>query len=205
MSDERHERPGYLPKKKIHWPEIPCKQGKIKKKERWNSGTFLDDIANDRRLYEDLQRYREEKWHELVDAFEANPTFFNSYQWLQHHPLFYWFATPIPASEVKDQIHEKWLVDDRGMTDQGLDFMVVRVDPETGYTSDDPALNTQVEFWYEVCFTKWGEGRDQRVHDYKRDGGARTYEEAVVKAAKTIHAKYGNDRRKFDKSREERA
>ena len=198
MSDERHERPGYLPKKKIHYPEIPAKQKKVKKKERWNSGTFLDDIANDRRLYEDLQRYREEKWHELVDAFEANPTFYNAYQWLQHHPLFYWFAH---GKHETPQVHEKYLIDDRGMDDNALDFMVVRVDPETGYASDDPALNTRVEFWYEVCITQWGEGRDQRVHDWKRDGGAATYEDAVVKAAKAIHAKYGNDRRKFDRSR----
>lgn len=200
MSDDRQERPGFLKQKPIDYPEIPCKIKTPKGKDRLETGIeWLDKVANNRRLYQDLQRYREERWHELVDAFEANPDFYNAYQWLQHHPLFYWF---MPGRDGEVRVHERWLIDERGLADSGLEITAHRVDPVTGAVSNDPMRNTRVEFWYEVCITKWGQPGTERVHDYKRDGGARSYEEAIVQAAKHIHRKYGNGRSKFDKSRE---
>lgn len=197
MEDTRKERPGFLKQKKIVYPEIPAKIPRVKKKDRWKSGSkIMDKIANDRRLHERLQEYREENWANTVKAFEANPSFYNAYMWLQYHPLFYWFGH---GRHETVQVHEKYLIDDRGLSDCGLEFSVQRVDPETEAVSDDPARNTAVRFWYEVCITKWGTGRDERVHDWPRDGGAPTYEEAVIQAAKKIHAKYGNGRHKFDK------
>lgn len=197
MEDTRRERPGFLKKKPMDYPEIPCKLPKVRKKDRETTGSkIMDKIGNDRRLYEDLQGYRESNWHETCEAFEANPSFYNAYMWLQYHPLFYWFGH---GKHETPQVHEKYLIDDRGMTDNGVEFAVHRVDPVTEAVSDDRARNTAVRFWYEICITQWGKGRDDRVHDWKRDSGAPTYEEAVIQAAKAIHAKYGNGRSKFDK------
>jgi hypothetical protein len=190
MSDQRRERPGYLTSKPIEWPEIPWK---VPKKD-WDQQGFLARQGEKRDFYKHIAETRREEWSDLVTRFEANPTFYNAWHYLNGHPVFWdFFHKDDQGNKV---IHEKWLVTNRGMKEvNGLEIEVVRYDPKTKALSDDPARNTKLGFWYEFSMTQWNS--DAHVHAYTMDGGADTYEEAVVKAAKHLHRKYGNDRRKL--------
>ena len=83
-----------------------------------------------------------------------------------------------------------------GFDSGGITITVERVNPADGKISADPALNTRTEFWYETGEWLWARN-DQgvRVHAYKLDGGAPTYEQAVIDLARKVHHHYGNDRR----------
>ena len=78
-----------------------------------------------------------------------------------------------------------------------IDITVARVNPADGRISDDPALNTQVEFWFETGEWPWDRDGVQ-YHNWRLDGRAPTYEEAVIKLAKRVRKWYGNDRAKCE-------
>jgi hypothetical protein len=79
------------------------------------------------------------------------------------------------------------------------------VDPVTPPVEGDQSRNTALEWWYEFgphdllpvqhgseppCQASW--------HDYPLDGGAPTYEKAVLEIAAKVWVYYGNDRRVID-------
>lgn len=197
MTDHRIERKGFLPQKGIRMPEVPWRIPKKIRKERSEEGPeFLKGFRRDARTYKDIQDSRASHWAELVERFEANPDFYNAYHWLNHHPLFWTFHQGDGRLPV---VHEKHLVNHFGMP-EALDIDVVRFDPETMAVSDDPARNTELRVTWELdAIGTLGE--TIRTHVYKLDGGAPTYEEAVIRAAKKIHKKYGNDRQIFDEEK----
>jgi hypothetical protein len=177
--------------KPIDLPEIPHKISKKAGKHlrQWSE-------MEGRHLYRDLQQMRAEEWRRRVLAFEANPDFYNAWHYLHHHPLFWTFGG---LAEDGPYIHERYLHAEHGFP-ECLSICPVKVNPATGEISPDPSLNTRLEIWYELSFTTWGARySDPRVHVYEADGGAATYEEAVIKAAKWVHKRYGNDRQEFDK------
>lgn len=191
MSDHRRERPGSLKPKGVDFPNIRTHVTKAETR-RSNKGLppFLRGNVH---LYARLQEYREDRWLKLVSAYEANPReFYNAYRWLNEHPVFYTF--PYRMGQDLPQ-HERYLQDDRGMY-EGIEFTVVRVDPKTEAISEDQALNTEVRFWYEICLGQFNS--PFRLHDTDLDNGAKTYEKAVVKAARAVHKRYGNDRKKLE-------
>jgi hypothetical protein len=181
-------------------PEIPAKMRKRKGKDK-------DDIVaqmmgdQEHLLYRDLQGYREDAWRKHVLAFEANPdSVYNAYWYVATHPMFYSFK---PWSGRKKEqvpaIHERHLVHE-----QGWDYVRITphlVNPANNKISDDPSLNTKVEFWYEFGPTLFRENRGQGVSgmDHKCMGGAKTYDRAIIKVAKAIHKAYGNDRKQVMK------
>jgi hypothetical protein len=67
------------------------------------------------------------------------------------------------------------------------------VNPDDGRVSEDPRLNTRLEFWYETGEWTWSDP-ESHVHAYRLDGGAPTYEQAVIDLARKVHRYYGNDR-----------
>lgn len=188
-----------LKKKTINLPVIPTKM--TKRDKRWHRD-FSKQIGNVQhnsdRLYYDLQLYRVQAWREAVRAFEANPdSFYNAYYYLNGHPVFWTFHRSADDTEVK--VHERNLIHDCGIHG-GLDLFVTRVDPDTGTPSEDQALNTRTEIRYELSMQVWPthETYPSGFHATNCDGGAQTYEEAVIKAARKIHKLYGNDRAKLD-------
>lgn len=190
-----------LKAKPIELPDIPCGMtGKEKKRHRKLGKQFGMTWRDSSQLYRDLQGYREDAWRETVRAFEANPgSFSNAWHYLNNHPVFWTFG------DVRDgkhpEVRERNLQHEYGMTfGCGIEVTVNRVDPKTRRISDDPALNTRTEVWYEVALTHWPTDPHYpiRIHDYECDGGAKTYEKAIVKAARKIHQRYGNDRQILD-------
>jgi len=186
-----------LKAKKWDLPEIPAKMRKPKQ----SSLSSLMTADEEKRLYEDLQRYREEDWWKRVKAFEANPdSVYNAYWYVALHPMFYSFK---PWKNHKSRgvpaVHEQHLVHE-----QGWDYVRITphmVNPKTRSISDDPHLNTKIEWWYEFGPTLWDNNYGQGCSgmDHKLMGGARTYDEAIVKVAKAIHRGYGNDRKQVVK------
>ncbi len=141
-------------------------------------------------LYEDLATGRRERWEFICRGYEQNPDdFYNAWMWVHHHPIFWYFA---PRRR-----HESTLCWERG-TDEGLEFRVVKTDPETKRIEDDEERNTLTQVWVEVFPSSLkDDGRDGRLHDYLCDTGGDTYEEAVIEVAREIYGRHGNDRVKL--------
>jgi hypothetical protein len=162
-------------RKPIVFPEVDC------------DGTFGSVLGDrDDFSYAELQNWREEAWARRAAAYEEKPDFLNSWHWLNEHPVFYAFG---------DQFHERALDHSHGVQD-GLEFMVVMVNPATDRISDNEAENTRLEVWVEVFPTSLSmpHGSKYRLHAYECDTGGATYEEAVVKMAQNIYERYGHDR-----------
>ena len=76
---------------------------------------------------------------------------------------------------------------------EGLDVMVVKVDPETECIEDDRSRNTAVRVWLEA-----GPYIDEKKygcswsHDPELDCGGKTFEEAIVRLAELVKKKYGD-------------
>jgi hypothetical protein len=189
-----------LEHKQIDLPSIPWKMDKDEK--RWHR-KFNEEYLGAPKptlLHLQLQEAREDAWRATVLAFEANPgDFYNAWKYLANHPVFWTFG---PLRDGKPPlVHERTLQHEYGMTfEPGIEISVHRVDPKTGRASDDDALNTRTGVWWELSLTHWPTHANYpvRIHDYAGDGGAKTYEKAVVKAAKRVHDLYGNDRRILD-------
>lgn len=141
-----------------------------------------------------------ESWTETVDRFEADPDDAHSAWWyVDTHPVFWRFtrerSDDYPASHVSRLEHE-------GTLRQGWpDIVPHKVCPETNCIEDDADRNTRTQWWYE--FGPWSLHPDEHgvhvpTHDYPLDGGADTYEEAIIEIAKKVHEHYGNDRRVVD-------
>jgi hypothetical protein len=195
-----------LPHKDYELPQVPCHTTQQAAKDHAQlldqlSGTFAvteDETADvARNLYGRMQKYRLERWAQLVAAYEADPRdVYACWNWLNEHPLFWQHAKkPMPGLPA---VHESTLITDQGMI-EGFEFRPVKVDPETHRISSDDTKNTATEIWYEVFPSHWPSAyRTCRFHDYRLDGGAPTYEQAIITAARTLWDTYGNDRRTFD-------
>lgn len=177
-------KPPPTPKKPITWPEIPC-EGVI--------DLNLGSEEREKTRWFDIQAMREDRWRQLVLAYEEKPEdFWVAWHWLNEHPLFYRFTMGL---------HEKGLLENRGILDGCIEVTPAKVNPETGERSEDPTKNTKLEFWVEV-FTVGSWGADcTNVHDYECDTGGDTYELAIVAVAKEIYQRHGNDRAAMDKER----
>jgi len=77
------------------------------------------------------------------------------------------------------------------------DILVVRVCPATERIEDDEQQNTATRVWFEIGKHSWPPD-DGTWHDWLLDGGAETYEGAIIKAARAVWEAYGNDRRIAD-------
>lgn len=176
-----------MKKKKIeHVEGIATKEPKRKKDKN-----FPFDFKN---LYEDLQGYREDDWRKIVLSFEANPhSTYNAWRYIAYHPMFYYFLGW--NDEKVPLVHERHLVSEDGWARVHID--PVMINPADNRISDDPHMNTKIQWWVEYGPTLF---RDNIPgHDWKRDFGADTYDEAIVKVAKSVHKHYGNDRRQVIK------
>jgi hypothetical protein len=172
------------PNKPIAWTEIPC--------EGSASSLVLEEDGplSAKHLYATLQSGREDRWRSLVLAYEENPgDFYGAWQWLNEHPIFY---------RCHREFHERDLEDDRGILSGSIEVIPVKVNPETGTRSEDDTRNTQLQFWVEVFPRSVKPECSIGLHDYRRDTGGDTYEQAIVEVAKEIYAHYGNDRETLD-------
>ena len=69
---------------------------------------------------------------------------------------------------------------------------VVKVDPEINAINPDTSKNTKVQIWLEhgPYDKEWG----GCTHDLDLDCGGDTFEEAIIKLAELVKAKYGEER-----------
>lgn len=152
-------------------------------------------------LYERIQEHREDEWRKRILAFEANPdSVYNAYWYVALHPMFYYFKPwKFTKKDKIPPVHERHLVNEQGW--DCVHISPQMVNPADMRISNDEHLNTQVDFWYEFGPTLWGNnyGEGIRGHDHTCDGGAPTYDEAIIKVAKAIHKTYGNDRKQVVK------
>jgi hypothetical protein len=196
-----------LKAKPIELPDIPWRMTRgEKKRHRKLSDQLGVSFKDSSQLYRDLQGYRESDWDDTVHVFEANPrSFYNAWHYLNNHPVFWTFGEPRDGKVP--EVHERNLQHEHGMTfGNGLEVTVHRVDPKTNSTSEDPARNTRTEVWYELSLTHWPTHPHYpiHIHDYEGDGGAKTYEKAIVRAARKVHELYGNDRKILDAQLEDK-
>lgn len=154
-------------------------------------------------LYVAIVEDRRQKWKQVIEDFEEDPNFFNSYQYLQHHPLFYRFAFAPSRPKI---LHERDLSEDRGMDSEICNLGVYKVDPATGRPNDsDESKNTQVRFHFEAGPTRWKDQGGEML-DYQQQltidpdlcVSAQSYEQAVIYLALRVHEVYGNDRTKAE-------
>jgi hypothetical protein len=191
-----------LAPKPIDYPELPTRDRSLRggrKKSMFSKGGVY--LGGDKYLYADVQQIREDEWRSTVLAYERRSNdFYNAYQYVNLHPIFYSFA-PFPTGpEDKHPVpvqHERHLIHDQGI--DRITILVVRVNPATRRIEDDPALNTATRVWFETGAVDWTGDTRVRIHDTRFDGGAKTYESAIIKVARAIHAHYGNGRTVADK------
>ena len=179
-------------------PVIPAKAKRSRRQRREDRKSGLAAIFGDDKddLYERLQEYREDGWRKTLLAFEANPDSpYNAYYYVANHPMFYSFKPWKNAQDGVPAVHERHLDHESGWTYVHIDPHMVN--PVDNKISDDPHLNTKLEWWYEFGPTLFHENMGAGVsgHDHHCDGGADTYDEAIIKVAKAIHEAYGNDRK----------
>lgn len=169
------------PKKPIRYPEVPC-DGALE---------FTLRPQEEKTTWAQIQAIREDAWRSRVLAYEEDPEdFWVAWHWLNQHPLFYRFTKGL---------HERYILDDRGILDGCVEVVPAKVNPETNRVSEDLTKNTKLEFWVEV-FTAGSWGADcTTVHDFECDTGGDTYELAIVAVAKEIYKRHGNDRTALDK------
>lgn len=171
-----------VPKKPIAWPEIPC--------EADDSLSALKGMTR-RELYRSVQVAREDRWRSLVLAYEEDQDdFYNAWRWLNEHPIFY---------RCYREFHESGLSEDRGVLDGCIEVRPVKVNPKTEQISEDSSKNTKLEFWVEVFPRSMDPAVGHHLHDYECDAGGDTYEVAIVKVAKEIYDRHGNDRATLDR------
>lgn len=151
-------------------------------------------------LHADVWGYKQESWEEAVAAYEAVPdSFFNSWYYLNGHPVYWRF------NQVADRPanHESGLETEYGFGSDAINIHVTQVCSDCGRRhDDDPNLNNKTEIWLETGKWEMLPGKGSRHHghwhDPELDCGGDTYEEAVIKLARLVWEKYGNDRRIAD-------
>lgn len=171
------------PKKPITWVEIPC--------EGDDSRSAVAGMTR-RELYRRVQVGREDRWRQLVLAYEEDLTdFYSAWRWLNEHPIFY---------RCTREFHERGLTANRGILDGCVEVTPVKVNPVNLKRSEDPTKNTLLQFWVEV-FARSLKPEECTIstHDYECDTGGSSYEEAIVAVAKEIYERHGNDRAALDK------
>ncbi len=94
--------------------------------------------------------------------------FFDSFQFLNAHPIF---------SDAFSYC---------------LDVDVVKVDPETNQIEEDEARNAKVQVWLECGPADFDEyGNVHAIHDVSLDCGGDSFENAIIHLAKLVEKKYG--------------
>lgn len=139
-----------------------------------------------------------DEWRKTVKAYEADPAdFCNSYYYLDNHPAFWKFLAHPNDREGREPNHIMFLEHEYGVT-RSLYLYPVRCNPQTHRVEEDSSLNTKTEIWYEIGpmdLLPDEHGYCNHWHDYLLDGGADTYEQAIVEIARKVWEHYGNDRK----------
>jgi len=138
-----------------------------------------------------------EDWQEIAGAYEASPgDVFRAWWYLDHHPVWWKFDQVRTNREEYPANHVCFLQHQGAMAAGWPEITPHKAAPATRSVSEDHALNTELEWWYE-----FGPGcldGGCSYHDYKLDGGASSYEECVLQIARKVWYYYGNDRRVAD-------
>lgn len=141
-------------------------------------------------LYVDSWESTKRNWTEIVVAYEENSEdLYRVWMWLTYHPIFWYFGR-------EERRHVSTLAETRGVH-EGLELQPAMVSKKTR-RAEGPWKDREVEIWVEVFPTSLTRGsNDIRLHDIELDCGAPTYEQALIKVARLIYDRHGNDRVKL--------
>lgn len=155
-------------------------------------------------------------WAEDARRYEDEPDdFFAAWHYVNNHPMFWHFQGYVAEGQPKasDFVTDNWGFGSMAAGTQvrrslpptapAADVDVARVD-EDGHARNDESLSLHTEVWLEAGHIVMQPNpamgwQNDHYHDYELDCGAATYEEAVIKLARNIWEKYGNDREVADK------
>lgn len=138
-------------------------------------------------------------WAKTVAGYEADPDDVQSaWLYLDYHPAFWHFDKK--TRDSYPPTHLGRLKYEHNILEGWPEIIPHKVCPETDAIEDDHSLNTRLQWWYE--FGPWNLFPDEHgtyaIHDYKLDGGADTYEQAILDVARKVWENYGNDRQVID-------
>lgn len=134
-------------------------------------------------------------WTEKVRRFETDPQdVYAAYWYIDAHPAFWAFHKPLYPDYPDNHVSR---LDHGDAWQRGVNLIApYKVNPVTRHIDEDETLNTQLEWWYEICPRNLAQG--WAWHDYTLDGGTATFEGAVLDIARKVHESYGNDRTVID-------
>lgn len=180
-----------LPHKDIVFPEVDLSDDggdprwRGEKMERGEDGYY--HYRRPPGAHAEHWKHTRETWEEIVRAYEATPDDFRSAWFYLDHHMIYWKFYPGARLPVNHIVH---LQDDYGF---GSDSIVVGVSDVDGYP------NVWLETGHSEMFPSESlKGQHTQWRDPALDVRAGTYEKAVVKLARLVWEKYGNDRRIAD-------
>lgn len=139
--------------------------------------------------------YKQEEWKETATAYEAEPdSFYRSWHYLDGHPV-YWRFYPREGLPANNAVG---LQAEYGFGSDAISVFVTRVCNECGMRHKEPERNTKTEIRLETgkweLFLRGDMKQHVHFHDTELDCGGDTYEEAVIKLARLVWERYGNDR-----------
>jgi hypothetical protein len=202
--------------KKITWPDIatnPDDGDPEYTGNEWEPGDELDASGEPTYYhyhlapgtYAGIWLMRQEEWDDIARDYEQHPgDFYLAHQYIDSHPIFWSSREGFTDSELPPN-HVIRVTDDTGIT-RGCYIYPVKCNPANQTIEDDETLNTHTMIWYEfgpIDLLPQNHGGAGTLcaayHDYELDGGADTYEQAIIDIALKIWTKYGNDRQICDK------
>lgn len=142
----------------------------------------------------------QQEWVDIVTRYEADPDdFMNAWYYLDGHPAFWTFRQEFKCEEWPPN-HLHRLEHQQGIT-RCIFITPHKVNPETLAIDEDESLNTLTQLWYELGKMDLlpgdhggGVAVTSHWHDWQLDGGAGTYEAAIIDIARKVWESYGNDR-----------
>jgi len=147
-------------------------------------------------------------WASVVAAYEAAPGDVHAaYYYLDEHPAFWRFRRP-PLLSGLSLNHVSLLEHGYAFYHGAIEITPHKFSLATGRQEDDAELNTCLAWRYEfgpADLLPRDEGHGVTVqghwHDWLLDGGAPTYELAVIDIALKVWTNYGSDRTIVDTDR----
>lgn len=181
-----------LPHKDIVFPEVDLSgdEGDPRwKGEEWprEPGEYHHTWIRPPGTYARSWEYKQEWWAECVTAYEEEPAnFLASWRYLNNHPVYWRFH---PSSSEFPANHVSHLETEYGFGSNAIDVQVAQ---------GEDGIRVELETGKWALHIAEGEKQHNHWHDYELDCYDPTYEEAVVRLARMVWDRYGNDRRIAD-------
>jgi hypothetical protein len=140
-------------------------------------------------IYSDGWEHTKREWEETARQYETSPeSVYFSWNYLNGHPMFWLFRSRRPDDDRPPNNY--------GLLNHGDAFPRMSIDVILTRVSEEDGTEIRLEAGKWDLFERdhGGVTFHAHYHDYELDCGAPTYEEAIVKLARLVWDRYGNDR-----------